>query len=94
MATMIVKHRVANWESWKKVFDSMQETRAQHGWIGHEVHRDAADPNLVVIVNHMRDLDGAKRYGSSPALREAMQRAGVQSAPEITFLDDAEKKTY
>ena len=42
----------------------------------------------------MRDLDGAKRYGSWPALREAMQRACVQSVPEITFLDDAEKKTY
>jgi quinol monooxygenase YgiN len=91
---MIVKHRVANWESWKKVFDSMQEIRQQHGWIGHEVHRDAADPNMVVVVNHMRDLDGAKRYGSAPALGEAMQQACMQSAPEITFLDDAEKKTY
>jgi quinol monooxygenase YgiN len=94
MATMIVKHRVANFESWKKVFDEMEGTRREHGWTGHEVHRDANDPNVVVIVNHMRDVAGGKRYGGSQALRDAMARGGVQSAPEITFLDDAEQKAY
>ena len=89
MATMMVKHRVANFESWKKVFDSMQAVRKEHGWIGHEVHRDAADPNIVVVVNHVRDIAGAKRYGGSDALRTAMQSAGVQGAPEISFLDEA-----
>jgi len=94
MATMIVKHRVANFESWKKVFDSMQDTRKEHGWIGHVVHRDAADPNMVVVVNQMRDLEGAKRYGGSQALRDAMAKGGVLGAPEVAFFEDAEVKTY
>ena len=94
MATMIVKHRVANFESWKVVFDEMETTRRQHGWRGHEVHRDASDPNMVVVVNQIADAAGAKRYGTSEALRTAMARAGVQGPPEITFLDDVESKSY
>ena len=94
MPTMIVKHRVANFEAWKKVFDGMEGTRRQHGWSAHEVYRDATDPNLVVIVNHMATAAGAKEYGGSPALREAMQTAGVLGPPEITVLDDADAKRY
>jgi hypothetical protein len=48
----------------------------------------------VTIVNHVKDLAGAKRYGGSDALREAMKRGGVQGAPDVTFLEDAEDKTY
>lgn len=94
MATMIVKHRVANFEAWKKVFDEMGPARGAHGWTSHTVHRDATDPNVVVVVNHMRDLTAAKKYGGSEALRSAMARAGVQGPPEITFLDDAESRGY
>jgi hypothetical protein len=94
MATMIVKHRVANFESWKKIFDEMGTVRAKHGWTGHLVLRDASDPNLVTIVNRMKSLDGAKAYGGSPDLRAAMQRAGVQGPPDISFCDDADEGRY
>jgi hypothetical protein len=88
MATMIVKHRVANFDQWKKVFDSMVNIRAEHGWIGSTVHRDAIDPNTVVIINHVKTLDGAKKYGTSDGLRDAMSKGGVQGAPEVSFLND------
>jgi hypothetical protein len=94
MATMIVKHRVANFESWKKVFDEMVPVRAKHGWMGHLVLRDAADPNLVTIVNRIKTIEGAKAYGGSPELRAGMQRAGVEGPPEISFCEDAAEATY
>jgi hypothetical protein len=94
MARLVVKHRVANFESWKKAFDSMESVRKEHGWIGHTVLQDAGDPNLVMIVNHVRDLDGAKRYGGSQALRDGMAKGGVLGVPEVAFFEDAEVKTY
>jgi hypothetical protein len=95
MATLIVKHRVANFEAWKKVFDEMIPVRAKHGWTGHLVLQDAADPNVVTIVNRVKTLEGAKAYGGSPELRAGMQRGGVQGAPEVSFCEDAdEKKGY
>jgi quinol monooxygenase YgiN len=94
MATMIVKHRVKNFETWKGVFDSMESARKQHGWLGAAVFRDAADPNLVTVINKVRTLDGAKAYGGSPDLRAAMAKGGVDGPPEIHFLDDVEDRTY
>ena len=49
---------------------------------------------MVVVVNHVKDAAGAKRYGSSEALRAAMARGGVQGPPEIIFLDDVERSSY
>ena len=94
MATMIVKHKVADFGKWKSVFDSMRGEHVAHGWIGHEVLRDENDGNLVTIVNRMKSLDQAKAYGQSPELKEAMHRAGVVSAPEIQFLNDEEVVSY
>jgi quinol monooxygenase YgiN len=93
-AALIVKHRVADFAQWKKVFDSMIPVRKQHGWLGHTVLRDAQDPNVVTIVNRVKDLDGAKRYGASAEMKNAMKEAGVQGAPEISFLESADDLTY
>ena len=94
MPAMIVKHRVANFEKWKATFDEMDPTRQAHGWTGYSLLRDATDPNLIVIVNRMSDLGRAKAYGSSDALRTAMQNAGVLGVPEIQLLEDAEERRY
>lgn len=93
-ATLIVRHRVSNFDTWKKVFDTMVATRAAHGWTSTLVLRDAADPNMVTIVNRVKDLEGAKRYGASPGLRTAMVESGVQGAPEIFFTEEAEEHAY
>ena len=93
-SALIVKHHVANFEAWKKVFDEMYATRKAHGWRSAIVYRDAVDPNLVTIVNRVNDLDGAKRYGSSPDLRAAMERGGVVGAPEISFVQEFEDRGY
>ncbi len=94
MATLIVKHRVANFEAWKTVFDSMQPIRARFGWKSTRVLRDATDGNLVTIINHVATLDQAKAYGASPELREGMAKAGVQGPPEVSFAEDAGDTTY
>lgn len=93
-AALIVRHRVANFEAWKKVFDSMTDLRRSHGWISAIVYRDSVDPNVVTIVNRVKDLDGAKRYGGSPELRAGMANAGVQGPPEISFVNEVEDRSY
>lgn len=94
MATMIVKHTVADFNQWKSVFDSMQDARNANGWLGHDVLRDVSNPNMVTIINRVKTLEGAKAYGQSPVLKEAMQRGGITSAPEISFLVDEEVVSY
>ena len=93
-AALIVRHRVADFDSWKKVFDGMFDIRRSHGWISATVYRDAADPNVVTVVNRVKDLDGAKRYGASDALRAGMAKAGVLGPPDISFVDEVEERPY
>ena len=94
MATMIVRHKVADFNNWKQVFDEMDPIRAAHGWISHDVLRDTTDPNYVTIVNRMKSVDGAKSYRESPELKAGMQRAGVLSQPDITIMEDAASYSY
>lgn len=94
MASLIVKHRVSNFENWKKVFDKMGALRKQHNWISHTVLRDATDPNIVTVVNRVRSLADAEAYGSSDALHAAMRDAGICGSPEISFCEDADDLRY
>jgi hypothetical protein len=94
MATMIVKHRVKDFESWKRVFLEMTPIRKRFGWRGHTVLQDATDPNLVTIINRVGSLDQAKAYGASPELRAGMEKAGVAGPPEISFCDDTDEQSY
>ncbi len=91
MPTMLVKVRVTNFDKWKKVYDSHESTREQYGFIGHNIYRDASDPNVVVILNHAKDFAEAKKFGASKSLHDAWIEAGVQGPPDVTFLNDIEE---
>jgi hypothetical protein len=49
---------------------------------------------MVTVVNRVKNLDGAKGYGSSPELRAGMQSAGVQGPPEVFFMEQVEESSY
>jgi hypothetical protein len=91
---MIVRHRVADFDAWKPVFDEHQGMRAQSGISGHTLHRDQDDPNTVTVVFNVADVGRAQAFATSDDLREVMTRAGVQGPPDIWFVDDTEEKTY
>ena len=94
MATLIVKHRVADFDTWKKVFESMSTLRKEFGWTSHLVLRGVQDPNVVTIVNRVATIEGAKAYGQSPELRAAMANAGVEGPPEIWLSSEALEHAY
>lgn len=83
---VLVKHRVADYDTWKKVFDQHQSAREQAGWFGHHINRGADDPNLVYIYGPATDADRLKRFIEGDDLRQAMANAGVEGPPVITFM--------
>ena len=94
MASMFVKHRVADYAKWKPVFDEHETARRAAGLTAHSVHRASDDPNVIIIAFRAADLNKAKGFASSDELKSAMARAGVQGPPEIWFADDVEEKRY
>jgi hypothetical protein len=91
---MFIKHTVADYAKWKSAFDDHEAMRTASGVTGHSLHRDADDPNVVIIAFRVSDLNRAKEFAASDELRSAMEQAGVQGPPEIWFADDLEEKRY
>ncbi len=94
MASMFIRHRVADFGKWKSVFDDHEGTRVDFGVTSHSVHRDADDPNVVIIAMRVADIARAKEFVSSDDLRSTMERAGIEGPPEFWFANDVEDKTY
>ena len=91
---LLIRTRVADYATWKAIFDERQSTRVQHGGKRHWIYRSADDGNDVRISIEFATVDQAKAYAGDPGLREAMARAGVSGQPEFAYLEEAETKTY
>jgi heme-degrading monooxygenase HmoA len=94
MVTLVVHHRVRDYDAWKPVFDEHESVRRSHGEIEHRVYRDINDPNRVVVHNDFPSEDAALAFTEDPSLREAMERGGVEGEPGISFMERAERKVY
>ena len=86
MPKMIVQHTVQDFSKWKSVFDSVHSLRKQFGCTGEEVFQGHQNPKAVVIITHWGNLDQAQKYGQSPEMKDAMQKAGVLGPPTIDFV--------
>jgi len=89
MSTVIIRHRVADFDAWKPVFDEHGAVRREHGLQDASLLRDEDDPNTVTILLTTDDTAGAREFLSSDNLREAMQNAGVVSEPDLWIANDA-----
>jgi hypothetical protein len=94
MAKAIVQHHVADYDTWFLVFTEHQAVRQQHGATGHSVNRSVADPNTLVIVNEFATLEGALAFTQDPSLPAAMERGGVDGAPQVWIVEEADARTY
>lgn len=91
MATMFVKHKVNDFGVWKRFYDDFASVRKDKGVTGASVHRDAHDPNIVVVTHQFRDIAAANAFANSEELKSVMAKAGVSGAPDIWFCNDVER---
>jgi len=94
MVTVVVHHRVRDYDAWKRVFDEHEPARRGAGGVEHRVYRDLNDRNRVVVHNDFPSDEAAQAFVSDPSLKEAMERAGVEGEPGISFMEPAERKVY
>ncbi len=90
MSYVMVKLKVADYASWKPIFDADGTNREIAGSQGGQILRSADDPNEVVILFEW-DLQQARQYSQGEEVRAKMQAAGVLDPPEISFLVEIEQ---
>jgi quinol monooxygenase YgiN len=84
--TVIVKHEVKEYSPWRKVYDADLPNRKAHGFKVSGVYTDVKNPNMVTIIGQFASEEAANAFITSPELKEAMGKAGVVGAPEVTIL--------
>jgi quinol monooxygenase YgiN len=85
MKKMYVRHKVADFDKWKVVFEEVEPFRQKMGSSGSHVFRHHSNPNEVLVITDWDSKEQGMKFGESPELKDAMQRAGVLGAPDISF---------
>ncbi len=91
MVQLFVHHKVEDYAKWRKVFDELDGTRRSAGQTAMKVYHTTASPNEIVTISEWGTADQARAYAQSPGLKEAMQRAGVISQPDVLMLEEAKE---
>ena len=89
MTHMLVRHRVADFPAWKRVFDSHAAAQRAAGLRVRHVLRGRDDPAEVVLLFDVEDVERATGFVTSPEVPDAKVASGVVDRPEIVFLEDA-----
>ena len=89
MATVAVRHRVNDFETWLVGYKEHGAVRDRIGCTGDEILRDASDPNAVLVLTHWPSSAAAQKFATDPSLPEVMQKAGVVGEPRIEFYEEA-----
>jgi len=90
MATLFVRHPVTDYDTWKRAYDEFGTARKAHGVTAATVHRDASDPNMIVVTHRFPTAAAAQAFMAQDALKAAMQKAGVTAPPIAWITEDVE----
>jgi len=93
MSYIIAKHKVNDYKTWKKGFDSALSMRKAGGEKSFQIFRVDNDQNDIFLLFEWDSLRNAKNYFEAPELQKAMQQAGVLGKPEVYFLEEVDRGT-
>lgn len=85
MTTLFVRHTVADYATWRRIFDDFAPTQETLGVTDKAVYQAADNADDITVTHTFATLESAKAFASSPELKAAMHDAGVTSAPTIWF---------
>jgi hypothetical protein len=80
MTIMFVRHHVADYDAWRRVYDSVGDVQRQGGVTEEAVYRADHDPNDVLVMHRFESPDEAHSFMENPDLRRAMADAGVDAS--------------
>ena len=83
---MIVKHRVGNYEKFLASYDAHDSLRLVNGIHNYVIGKKEGDPNMLLVTVKADNVDKAIAFSKDPTLKQAMQRAGVTGAPDISLI--------
>lgn len=90
-ARVMIKHKVKDWDAWKKVFDSDKEARMSAGLSDRMVGYSVDDNHMVSLIFVVNDAAKAKAFMNDKRLADKMKEGGVEGPPSVFFYHVVEK---
>ena len=88
MINVIVHHEVADYTSWKALFDSNLDWRHKQGERACRIFRSAGNANDLTLFFEWENLEAARAFLASEELKGKMASAGVKGSPRVDFLHE------
>jgi len=86
MGYLLVRHKVKEYQEWKKSFDAHKTDQVSAGLRIERVMRNLYEPQEVFLLFEVMDLAKARSFVTSPEVSKAQGQAGVVDEPDIYFL--------
>ena len=87
--TVIVSLKVADFDDWKAVFDSLASS-PRGGWYKRQgLSEFLDDPNNPIAIGTAPSKETFLAFFTTPEIQEDQKKAGILGPPEITFLEEA-----
>ena len=88
MVTVMIHHRVADYEAWRPVYDRVTAGPMGLRVRSHRIWRGLDDPNLVVVVETYDSREDAEWSVAHPDLPAALAEGGVDiDSVRLDYLD-------
>ena len=86
---LTVHLKVKDYGTWRTAYDGREKNRVSAGITNGRVFRRAEDPNDVVILQDVADVEKARTWLASDEIKAAMEKSGVVGSPNVRFAGTA-----
>jgi hypothetical protein len=87
--TLIIRHRIADFDAWLRIYRGFAEAQAAGGVRSQMALRAVDDPADIVVTHTFDSREAAEAYLGDASLSEAMAEATVDdSSVSVEFFDE------
>jgi hypothetical protein len=83
MPTAFIRHRVQDYERWRRVYDEFTQANPSGVTVEPAVYRSVEDPNELLVIHRFGSPDEVKPWLDDKGRRQAMIAAGVIGTPRV-----------
>lgn len=83
MPTAFIRHRVQDYERWRRVYDQFTQANPSGATVEPAVYQSVEDPNELLVVHRFGSSAEVKPWLDDDGRREAMKAAGVLGTPRV-----------
>ncbi len=83
--SLIASHAVADFDAWLETYNAAHDLRRAAGVIGDAANQSLDDPSVAIIFHQADSFGALEALMANPEIVATMQKAGVVSAPTVSW---------